>query len=52
MCYRWQVVPTALVMIQRACSLTEAKQHLDSHAVIRDAVTSCVLSHVNTADMK
>lgn len=51
---RDRVVPTALVMIQRGCSLTEAKHHLDSHAVIRDAVTSCVFSPVNnnTADMK
>ncbi|KAI7805064.1 putative glucokinase regulatory protein, partial [Triplophysa rosa] len=49
---RDRVVPAALVMIHRGCSLTEAKHHLDSHAVIRDAVTSCVLSPVNTADMK
>ncbi|XP_056623742.1 glucokinase regulatory protein isoform X2 [Triplophysa dalaica] len=47
-----RVVPTALVMIHRGCSLTEAKHHLDSHAVIRDAVMSCVLSPVNTAHMK
>ncbi|XP_065110938.1 glucokinase regulatory protein isoform X1 [Paramisgurnus dabryanus] len=45
---RDQVVPTALVMIQRSCRVAEAKHHLKSHAVIRDAVTS----PVSTADKK
>lgn len=38
---RDRVVPTALVMIQCGCTLTEARHHLDCHPVIRDAVNAC-----------
>ncbi|XP_052009571.1 glucokinase regulatory protein isoform X2 [Xyrauchen texanus] len=49
-----RVVPTALVMIQCGCTLAEAKHHLDSHQVIRDAITACFNSSksMTTTDYK
>ncbi|XP_067116782.1 glucokinase regulatory protein isoform X3 [Osmerus mordax] len=39
-----QVVPLALVCLLTGCSLTEAKSHLDSRPVLREAVEVCQAS--------
>ncbi|XP_018581019.2 glucokinase regulatory protein [Scleropages formosus] len=39
---RSRVVPTALVILTRNCSLSEAKSLLDAYSLIRDAVEACL----------
>ncbi|KAL4623926.1 glucokinase regulatory protein [Arapaima gigas] len=46
---RSRVVPTALVILTRNCSLLEAKSQLEAHLLIRDAVVACLpFSHGQT----
>ncbi|XP_023694987.1 glucokinase regulatory protein isoform X2 [Paramormyrops kingsleyae] len=39
---RTRVLPTALVILIRRCSISEAKSRLDAHPVIREAVEACL----------
>ncbi|XP_006626164.2 glucokinase regulatory protein isoform X1 [Lepisosteus oculatus] len=37
-----QVVPTAVVILARNCSLTEARSRLDAHPTMREAIEACL----------
>ncbi|MBN3309147.1 GCKR protein, partial [Amia calva] len=39
-----RVVPTAVVILTRKCSLAEAKSRLDATSVIRDAIEACLVA--------